>query len=52
MSDNTQREAEEAFVREVRELLVDWYSNCPHAMKFTTGIIKAYKKNFPDDELY
>jgi hypothetical protein len=52
MSSNFKREAEEAFVKEVREHLLDWYANCPRAMQFTNKIIKSYKKHFPNDKLF
>lgn len=41
---------EEAFKESIRELIIEWYGNCPHAMKFTSSVIKEFKKTFPDDD--
>jgi hypothetical protein len=50
VSNDTNQEEKENFIKEMRELIIDWYSNCPHAMQFTSKAIRSYKQNFPDDD--
>lgn len=42
---------EEIFREEIRNLIIEWYTNCPKAMMFTTKVIKRYKETFPDDNI-
>lgn len=49
METNEKEKDESAFREEIRNLIVEWYSNCPHSMKFVSKTIKAYKERFPDD---
>lgn len=49
-AENETKTPEEQFRQNIRNLLIEWYSQCPNSMKFTSNVIKAYKKTFPDDE--
>ena len=39
----------ENFRNDIRELLKEWYRDCPNKMRVITGLISAYKTRFPND---
>ena len=41
---------EEEFRETVRQMIVEWYSDCPRSVQFVSKVIREYKKSFPDDD--